>query len=270
MRDLMVRNVFELLNHEFFTFLECNCYNHSDVCVYNATIANNVCSYGNNATNDECSMDIFGRYSGGGVCQGCQDNTEGINCQRCITKYYREGGKSHWDNDACQRCDCFVNGTMNTTRNGVEYLDCVRDDEEAAELGDLVAGQCLCKNKTTGRQCDRCVDGYYNLTADNPQGCLACLCTTPGTVNASINCNDNGVCSCKPRVIGDKCSHCKKGTFNLANDNQYGCTVCMCSGITRNCTSSSLYRSKTKYNLHGWNLTRGLDRNEVIGVMKIQ
>ncbi|CAB4009570.1 Hypothetical predicted protein, partial [Paramuricea clavata] len=26
----------------------------------------------------------------------------------------------------------------------------------------------------------------------------------------------------------------------------------------------------TKYNLHGWNLTRGLDRNEVIGVMKIQ
>ena len=35
-------------------------------------------------------------------------------------------------------CNCFVNGTMNTTRNGVEYLDCVRDDEEAAELGDLV------------------------------------------------------------------------------------------------------------------------------------
>ena len=35
-------------------------------------------------------------------------------------------------------CDCFVNGTMNTTRNGVQYLDCVRDIEEAAELGDLV------------------------------------------------------------------------------------------------------------------------------------
>lgn len=33
-------------------------------------------------------------------------------------------------------------------------------------------GQCLCKNKTTGRQCKRCVDGYYNLTAENPQGCL--------------------------------------------------------------------------------------------------
>ena len=28
---------------------------------------------------------------------------------------------------------------MNTTRNGVKYLDCVRDDEEAAKLGDLVS-----------------------------------------------------------------------------------------------------------------------------------
>jgi hypothetical protein len=74
----------------------------------------------------------------------------------------------------------------------------------------------------------------------------ACLCTTPGTVNASINCDDNGGCSCKRRVIGDKCSHGQNGTFNLANDNQYGCTVCMCSGITQNCTSSSLYRSKVR------------------------
>jgi hypothetical protein len=28
---------------------------------------------------------------------------------------------------------------MNTTRNGVGYLDCVRDEEEAAQLGDLVS-----------------------------------------------------------------------------------------------------------------------------------
>ena len=32
-------------------------------------------------------------------------------------------------------------------------------------------GDCLCKNKTTGRRCDRCQDGYYNLTAENPEGC---------------------------------------------------------------------------------------------------
>ena len=65
-------------------------------------------------------------------------------------------------------------------------------------------------------------------------------------MNASINCDDNGVCTCKPLVIGDKCSHCQNETFNLANDNHYGCTHCICSGITKNCSSSSLYRSKVR------------------------
>ncbi|XP_028399262.1 laminin subunit gamma-1-like [Dendronephthya gigantea] len=276
---------------------KCNCYNHSDVCEYNATVAAgaNDCSYGNNATNDECSMDILGRYKGGGVCIGCKDNTEGINCQRCVPKFYREQGKSHWEKDACQPCDCFVNGTDNTTRNGVEYLDCVRDVKKQQSLetcnckprsrsafvltGILKGsfslqnspGQCLCKNKTTGRRCDLCVDGYYNLTAENPRGCLACLCTTEGTVNASINCHqDNGVCSCKPRVIGDKCSECQNGTFNLADENEYGCTVCMCSGITHNCTSSKAYRAKTKYDLQGWNLTRDFNEDDVVKTMNIQ
>ena len=59
-------------SYGFVLFPECNCYGHSDVCVYNETIANNTCSYGNNATNDECSMDIFGKYSGGGVCLDCK------------------------------------------------------------------------------------------------------------------------------------------------------------------------------------------------------
>jgi hypothetical protein len=69
-------------------------------------------------------------------------------------------------------------------------------------------------------------------------------------VNASINCDDTGACTCKPRVIGAKCSHCQNGTFNLANDNPYGCTRCMCSGITENCTSSTLYRSKVRCLVH--------------------
>ena len=65
-------------------------------------------------------------------------------------------------------------------------------------------------------------------------------------MNASISCTDYGVCSCKERVIGNKCSECKNGTFNLADQNQYGCTECMCSGITENCTSTSLYRSQVR------------------------
>ena len=33
------------------------------------------------------------------------------------------------------------------------------------------AGQCSCKSNVTGLQCSQCVDGHWNLTADNEQGC---------------------------------------------------------------------------------------------------
>ena len=47
----------------FFLFLGCNCHNHSEVCVYNETVAQM-----------NKSLDIYGIYSGGGVCQNCQVN----------------------------------------------------------------------------------------------------------------------------------------------------------------------------------------------------
>ena len=40
---------------------ECNCFDHSSACVYNATVA---------ALRQ--SLDIHGNYSGGGVCIDCQ------------------------------------------------------------------------------------------------------------------------------------------------------------------------------------------------------
>lgn len=49
------------------------------------------------------SLDIHGRYEGGGRCLNCQHNTEGINCNKCKAKYYRPYEK-HWnETDVCQR-----------------------------------------------------------------------------------------------------------------------------------------------------------------------
>ena len=36
---------------------------------------------------------------------------------------------------------------------------------------DLVAGRCMCKRLVVGRRCDTCMDGYWNMRADNPDGC---------------------------------------------------------------------------------------------------
>ena len=32
-------------------------------------------------------------------------------------------------------------------------------------------GDCYCKANVMGQQCDMCMPGYYNLTAENPEGC---------------------------------------------------------------------------------------------------
>ena len=42
---------------------------------------------------------------------------------------------------------------------------------------------------------------------------LACNCNTQGST--SINCNANGICSCKPNIINAKCDGCQHGFFNF-------------------------------------------------------
>ena len=35
----------------------------------------------------------------------------------------------------------------------------------------MIAGQCHCKTYVDGQRCDRCKNGYWNFTAENPDGC---------------------------------------------------------------------------------------------------
>ena len=32
-------------------------------------------------------------------------------------------------------------------------------------------GQCFCKPRVVGQACDQCISGFFNLTAENPDGC---------------------------------------------------------------------------------------------------
>lgn len=72
--------------------LACNCFGHSESCVYD------------NATDtSHLSIDIHGKYEGGGVCQNCRDHTTGINCDKCVFGFYRPAGKLLNETDVCQR-----------------------------------------------------------------------------------------------------------------------------------------------------------------------
>lgn len=105
--------------------------------------------------------------------------------------------------------------------------DCVRDDSASGVL----AGQCSCKQFVTGRQCDSCRAGYFNLDGDNAQGCVECGCNASGTVGGSgASCDQlTGQCPCKSNVIGVTCDQCQIGTHSLSSSNLDGCTDCNCN-----------------------------------------
>lgn len=63
----------------------CNCNNHTTSCHF-----------------DEAVYERSGRVSGG-VCDDCQHNTRGQNCEQCKPFYYHDMTKDISDIDACQR-----------------------------------------------------------------------------------------------------------------------------------------------------------------------
>lgn len=46
------------------------------------------------------------------------------------------------------------------------------------------SGQCVCKDHVTGRRCDQCESGYWNLTSS---GCISCNCYSIGSIELSCD-----------------------------------------------------------------------------------
>lgn len=94
-------------------------------------------------------------------------------------------------------CSCHINGTdtpIGSPSNNV-VLEC-----------DMQTGQCPCRANVTGRQCDRCRDGHWNLASR--QGCEACACNSIGSKDTLCDVI-TGVCSCQPGVLEPKCDACQ-------------------------------------------------------------
>ena len=83
-----------------------------------------------------------------------------------------------------------------------------------------------------GMRCDRCSDGFYNLTSDNLLGCQPCNCTKDGQ---NITCDlITGECYCLRHVIGTDCDRCENGFFAKGREdyNANGCQhACNCNPI---------------------------------------
>ena len=121
---------------QFFECEKCQCYGHSEECEYDAAAEGR-------------SVDTEGNIRGGAVCTDCQDNTEGLNCERCKEGYFRGERESLYDK-TCRLCDC---NTANIELvEGMEFGSCNQDEY----------GQCYCKEPFGGRQCTECRADHFN------------------------------------------------------------------------------------------------------------
>ncbi|XP_059569197.1 laminin subunit alpha-5 isoform X3 [Alligator mississippiensis] len=188
----------------------CNCNGHAYDCYYDPEVDHH-----------KASKSHEDMYEGGGVCIDCQHHTTGINCERCISGYYKSPDHPIDSPYICYRCNC-----------DSEFTDGTCED---------LTGRCYCKPNYTGERCDACAEGYidfphcypvpafsHNDTGEQvlPAGqIINCDCYAAGTEgNACRKDSRTGVCVCKPNFQGAHCDQCAPGHYGPS------CQPCQCSG----------------------------------------
>ncbi|KAH8324869.1 hypothetical protein KR074_009874 [Drosophila pseudoananassae] len=109
---------------------------------------------------------------------------------------------------ACEECHCSNVGSLSS--------DC-----------DKRTGQCSCLANVTGRRCDKCRPGHWNLTEG--MGCRDCRCDPHGS--RGNECNPwTGQCDCKIGVGGQHCNECTEGFFGFSTEGCLRCSACTAEG----------------------------------------
>lgn len=159
-----------------------------------------------------------------GECLKCIYNTYGSDCGRCLPGYY---GDALIKNN-CKSCSCLPLGTVQTSTIITRSLQ--SNGLSSSHLKNILlcnsaTGQCDCKPNVMGRQCNQCVEGYWDLKSN--EGCKPCECDLVGSYNRT--CDDaTGQCYCKPGVTGKKCNQCLHYHYNFSTE---GCFDCACDPI---------------------------------------
>uniref|UniRef100_T1KYQ2 Laminin subunit alpha n=1 Tax=Tetranychus urticae TaxID=32264 RepID=T1KYQ2_TETUR len=215
---------------------ECNCNNHSKQCEFDFDVERN-----------KESMDIHGKYEGGGRCIACDHNTMGVNCHECKFGYYRPEGRALNATNVCVKCSCSKTSQTGGCNVGTGICQC-RDNFTNAPacdrcaygyynepdcprcpcyrngtLGDICDpenGQCVCKDPYSGSDCSSCAAAYWGF----PE-CQRCNCDQSGSVSPNCNSTD-GQCTCLKQFSGRQCNSCSIGFFGYPD-----CQACNCNPL---------------------------------------
>ncbi|XP_053672067.1 basement membrane-specific heparan sulfate proteoglycan core protein [Anopheles nili] len=158
-------------------------------------------------------------------CQ-CPTGHIGLSCEDCAPGYFK--GDYGLYLGLCEPCSC----------NG------------HSEECDSQTGDCLnCRDNTYGPNCELCRPPYVgNATVGTPYDCTL---SEPDQAFDCRECDVRGFtgrcqrgCECKQLVEGRRCDQCREGSFGLGVRQDTGCLECFCSGVTKSCGSSNLYREE--------------------------
>ncbi|VVC37186.1 Hypothetical protein CINCED_3A012310 [Cinara cedri] len=201
---------------------KCQCHGHATECQYDPIV-----------DEEKSSLDIYGTYSGGGICINCSKHTTGTNCEMCEIGWYRPINVEPDDPEPCIPCNCYPEGSDGSL--------CIPDKETGV-------GICNCLKGYFGAKCNECAPGYNGFP-----NCKPCACDERGVRTAPLSCEDQ--CDCKKHVTGEGCNECKVGYFNLQATNPNGCEKCFCSGVSLLCSSATNLKETRINETEGWLIT---------------
>lgn len=169
-------------------------------------------------------MNKFLRFRVTGECKKCIYNTHGFHCEKCLPGFF--GDALLEPKGDCKRKYQFTRVFLSTSLSDFFILACAcyapgtrkpSTDYKVLEC-DQPDGQCNCLLHVTGRRCDMCKPGFFNITSGS--GCHHCACDPLGSLNTSACDVITGQCLCKPGVTGRRCDQCLALHFGFSSQGE--------------------------------------------------